>query len=72
MYPEELKRFIEERNHRLGGEDLMKASSPQENPQLDHIMYNPFENKYQMWDCYGNYYEFEPIPYVEYQKSKKM
>lgn len=72
MYPEELKKFIAERNYRLGGDDLLKASSWQENPQLNHIMYNPFENKYQMWDIYGNYYEFEPIPYEEYQKTKKL
>ena len=72
MYPEELKKFISERNNKLGGNDLIKAISVQNNPQLDHIEYNAWENKYQMWDKYGNYYEFEPIPYVEYQKTKKL
>lgn len=72
MYPEELQKFIKEKNCRLGGDDLIKASSVQENPQLNHIMYDAFENKYKMWDIYGNYYEFEPIPYEEYQKSKKL
>lgn len=72
MYPEELKKFINERNNKLGGYDLIKAISVQNNPQLDHIEYNAWENKYRMWDKYGNYYEFEPIPYVEYQKTKKL
>lgn len=70
MYPEELKRFIEEHNYRLGGEDLIKVISPEENPQLNHIEYNAWENKYKMWDIYGNYYDFEPIPYKEYKKTK--
>lgn len=65
MYPEELKRFIEEHNYRLGGEDLIKVISPEENPQLNHIQYNAWENKYQMWDINGNYYEFEPISYIK-------
>lgn len=70
MYPEELKRFIEEHNYRLGGDELLKAISIEENPQLNHIEYNAWENKYKMWDIYGNYYEFEPIPYNEYMKKK--
>ena len=68
MYPEELKRFIEEHNYRLGGDDLIKVISPEQNPQLNHIEYNAWENKYKMWDIYGNYYEFEPIPYVKWKK----
>ena len=68
MYPEELKRFIEERNHKLGGNDLLKVISIEENPQLNHIIYNPYSNSYEMWDRYGNYYTFEAIPYEEYQK----
>ena len=70
MYPEELKKFIEEHKYKLGGDDLTKATSPRLNPQLNHIMYNPFENKYQMWDEYGNYYEFEPIPYEQVKRRK--
>ena len=65
MYPYELRKFIEDRNYYLGGDDLLKASSSIENPQLNHIKYEPYENKYQMWDCEGNYYEFTPMPYEE-------
>ncbi len=65
MYPWELKEFIEQRSGTLGGDDLLKATSPEENPQLNHILYDPFENKFKMWDKEGNYYEITPIPYEQ-------
>lgn len=68
MYPEELKRFLEERNYKLGGEDLLRVISIKENPQLNHIKYDAYTNKYKMWDIYGNYYEFEAIPYEKVKR----
>ena len=62
MYPNELGQFIRESNYQLEGCDLLKATSLEENPQLNHILFNPYENKYKMWDKEGNYYEFTPIP----------
>lgn len=69
MYPWELKEFIEQRGGTLGGDDLLKATSPEENPQLSHILYDPFENKFKMWDKEGNYYEITPIPYEQAKKE---
>ena len=65
MYPWELKKFIEDRNSYVGGDDLIKATSIEENPQLVGIKYKPFENKYYMWDGEGNDYSFAPMPYEE-------
>ena len=65
MYPEELQQFIKDRNYYLGGDDLLKAISIKENPQLNHIVYHPNNSIYEMWDRYGNYYEFTPMPYEE-------
>lgn len=65
MYPEELAKFIHDRNYYIGGDDLLKATSVKENPQLNHIIYNPYNNTYQMWDKYGNYYEFRAMLYEE-------
>ena len=65
MYPWELKKFIEDRNSYVGGDDLIKATSIEENPQLIGIKYKPFENKYYMWDGEGNDYSFTPMPYEE-------
>ena len=65
MYPWELKNFIEDRNSYVGGDDLIKATSIEENPQLVGVKYKPFENKYYMWDGEGNDYSFTPMPYEE-------
>lgn len=65
MYPWELAEFLKERGYYIGGDDLMKATSLSENPQLDHIIYEPFTNKYKMWDKEGHYYEFTAMPYEE-------
>ena len=71
MYPHELYNFINDRNNWLGGDDLLKAISVKENPQLTYIKYNAFDNRYEMWDRYGNYYNFNAILYEEYQKTLK-
>lgn len=70
MYPEELKRYIEERNSYLGGDELEKATSVKENPQLNHIKYNPFDKSIEEWDEYGNHYKIYVMPYEEYEKAK--
>lgn len=65
MYPWELQKFIQDRNNYLGGDDLIKATSIEENPQLNHIKYDPYNSRYQMWDKDGNFYEFGVMPYEE-------
>lgn len=65
MYPWEIKKFIEDRNYYIGGDELLKVISTVENPQLKGIEYKPFENKYYMWDGDGNNYNFTPMPYEE-------
>ena len=71
MYPNELEQFIKARNYYLGGDDLMLVTSTIENPQLNHLKYEPYENKYKMWDKEGHYYELTPMPYEE-AKSKRL
>lgn len=65
MYSWELEQFIKERNFRLGGDDLGRATSIQENPQLTHIQYKAYDNHYNLWDSEGNYFTFEAMPYEE-------
>lgn len=65
MYPWELKKFIEERDYYLGGDDLLKAISVQENPQLKKVQFFAADNKYFMQDKEGNYYVFGAMPYEE-------
>ena len=65
MYPWEIHQFLQERNFYIGGDDLIKVISIDENPQLLGIQYKPYENKYYMWDGEGNTYCFTPMPFVE-------
>ena len=69
MYPWELDKFIKDRNYKLGGDDLLKAISIKENPQLNHIVYDPYNQSYEMWDYEGNYYHFSPIPFDEVEQK---
>ena len=40
-----------------------------ENLQLNHIKYDPYQNKYEMWDKEGNYFTFTPMPYIEAEEK---
>jgi hypothetical protein len=48
MYSWEIQQFIEDRNYYIGGDDLLFITNPYLHPQLTHIKYNPYENKYEM------------------------
>ena len=65
MYPWELEKFIRERNYYIGGDDLLKAISIKENPQLIDIFYSPKENKYYLRDRENNIYSFMPMLFSE-------
>ena len=70
MFSWEIKKLLEERGYYIGDEELLKLISIEENPQLNHIIYNAFTNKYQMWDNEGNQFEFTPKPKQLVKKSK--
>lgn len=65
MYSWEIQEFLKERGYYIGGDDLLKLISVEENPQLNHIVYNPYDNTYDMWDKDGNHFHFTPMPYEE-------
>lgn len=65
MYPYEVAEFLKQRNYYIGGDDLIRITSIKENPQLNHIKFNPYDNEYEMWDIEGNYYKFTAMPYKE-------
>lgn len=65
MYPYEVADYLRKRNWYIGGDDLLKVISVKENPQINHIEFNPSTSKYNMWDVEGNFYEFTAMPYKE-------
>lgn len=70
MYSWEIYNFLQERGYYIGGDDLNIVTSIIENPQLVHIQYDAFDNKYKMWDNENNYFEFTPMPYEEAKEKK--
>ena len=58
MYTWEIINYINQRGKYLKPEEIKEVIDVFKNPQIDHIEYNTFENKYQMWDKEGNYMEF--------------
>lgn len=65
MYSWEIYKFLEERQYYIGGDDLAKVTSVIENPQLNHIKFNPWDGTYDMWDKEGNYFHFQSMTYEE-------
>ena len=61
MYPYELEALIQKNDGMLGGKDLLRAISPEEN-NLSKVKFVPSENKYYLEDRTGNHYEFTAIP----------
>ena len=65
MYSWEIYKFLEERNYYIGGDDLIFITDVNQHPQINHIVYNAYEHKYEMWDKEGSYFCFWAMPYTE-------
>lgn len=59
MYPSELKQYIDERNGQLDSEEINFVANINFHSQLNHIIFNPWNTSYDMWDNLGNHYHFE-------------
>lgn len=64
MYPYEIDDFIKSRGYKLYGDDIERVTSVIDNPQINYVEYNPYENKFHVSDIYGNHYQFEVIPFI--------
>lgn len=71
MYPDEIYKYLEERNYELTGQEILEIIDVVKNSQLNHIKFNCYDNTYEMWDYMGNYYRFKAkvIPENELEKS---
>ena len=59
MYPNELEEYIKSRNYSLDSKEANIVLDIRNNPQLDHITYNCYNNSYDLWDMTGNHYYFK-------------
>lgn len=69
MYSWELEKFIKERNYLVGGDDLVKILSLEENPQLTNITFSSEKNLYTICDKDGNSFQFIAMPYEEAEEK---
>lgn len=65
MYSWEIQEYLKNRGYYVGGDDLLEVTSNIQNPQLNHIKYNPETREYKMWDKEGIYFKFKAMPYEE-------
>lgn len=59
MYSWEIKNYIAQRGYQLNQEEIKEVIDILKNPQLDHIEYNAYDDRYEMWDREGNYFTFK-------------
>ena len=52
MYSWELEKFIKERNYLVGGDDLVKILSLEENPQLTNITFSSEKIRNEFTKCH--------------------
>lgn len=71
MTNEEIHEYINIRGGRLGGDEILAMVNTDDKPQIDHVKFEAGENKIHMWAKDGDHFEFTPIPYEEYVKTKK-
>ena len=65
MYSWEIRKFLEERDYYIGGDDLLKVIDIKENPQLTHIKFSSGDGSYYMKDKDGEEFNFKAMPYEE-------
>lgn len=57
MYSNEISDILRNNNYEIDSKtyiNILKNSS-----QINHIIYKPFDDYYEMWDCFGSYFRFK-------------
>lgn len=57
MYSNEISDILRDNNYKIDSKtyiNILKNSS-----QINHIIYEPFDDYYEMWDCFGSYFRFK-------------
>jgi len=58
MYSWEITNFINESNGVFTVEESNFINNTQAKPQLDHIIFHPSNNPYELWDCEWTHFSF--------------
>lgn len=65
MYSWEIEQFLKDRNYNVGGDDLTFITDTRRHPQIKHIVFNPYDSTYDMWDKDGKHFRFNAMSYAE-------
>lgn len=71
MYSHEIEELLKIRNYLVGGEDLKRITSVNDNPQINYIKYDAFDNSMEMTTTDNYHFKFGIIPYEEPKVLKK-
>ena len=63
MNSEQLQQYIKVRNYLLTLQEYQFVTDINQHPQLDHIIYNPKPDDFQLWDKHGNEFRFKVKKY---------
>ena len=55
MYSHEIEQLLEIKNYLISSKEYMKVSDIKENPQINHIKYEPYDDTFQI-DTKDNYH----------------
>lgn len=69
MYSWEIEEYIKKRNYLIGGDDLLKVISLEENPQLTRIRFYKEDNSYEMRDREGHCFQFTAMNIKEAEEK---
>ncbi len=58
MSCEDLWNYINVRRNVLETQEVIYVTNINLHPQINHIIFHPEDNKYEMWDKNGNYFSF--------------
>lgn len=55
MYSEEIQNWLASKQYNLTSDEYVWMINEENNPQIDHILFDPYSNKYSIWtnDGYG-------------------
>lgn len=59
MYSEEITELLRDKNYRDKNYNIDSKTyihMIHSSPQINHIIYKPFDDYYEMWDCDGTYW----------------
>lgn len=56
MYSWQISETIKNNNYNIDSDTYMRIIK--ESPQVNHVIYHPFSDSFEMWDAFGEHWNF--------------